>query len=277
MVKKILFITEGKNPDRNLVRSVCKFQNNIQKNPIIEYEITIYSTNIYVLYQDLIKYQFVQIVDLIREKEGEKFPYSSEDFSLIYLFFDLDMHHHTPESDFFEIKSQLESMFDTFDDETENGKLFLSYPMAEANQYFHEKFITDQSVSFYTFPIFSPVHFKDVCKSFIRKNGAIQTRMLDSFLIWNYLIDYTSHILKFLGIDIESMDASIDSKEVFINQFNKFINQPTSEVILLSAFPQYLLHVYGIQKLLEENQIKILQEGLTENVISILDTEEDIC
>ncbi len=53
--------------------------------------------------------------------------YSKDDFSAIFFFFDLDIHGRGEES-----QRQLVEMAETFNNETENGKLFISYPMVEA-------------------------------------------------------------------------------------------------------------------------------------------------
>ena len=50
--RRILFITEGKKPDKNLVKSVCNFQSNFFSHKI-DYEIVVFSTNIYSLYEKI--------------------------------------------------------------------------------------------------------------------------------------------------------------------------------------------------------------------------------
>lgn len=60
---------------------------------------------------------------------NDKFEYTSEDFSLFYL-----------------LNDSIEDMLTLFDNETENGKLFLSYPMSEVNSYDHEYFIGENRV-----------------------------------------------------------------------------------------------------------------------------------
>ena len=91
--KRILFITEGKKPEKNLVKSVCNFQSDFFSHKI-DYEIVIFSTNIYSLYEKLKENQYEQTVEHICELSDGKFEYTSEDFSLIYLFFDLDAQHY---------------------------------------------------------------------------------------------------------------------------------------------------------------------------------------
>lgn len=76
------------------------------------------------------------IVSILREnKANEKdspFPKDvrSSDFSEIYLFFDYDFQNANLTLE--EMNRQLEEMLTLFDDETDNGKLYVSYPMVES-------------------------------------------------------------------------------------------------------------------------------------------------
>ena len=195
--RRILFITEGKKPDKNLVKSVCNFQSNFFSHKI-DYEIVVFSTNIYSLYEKLKENQYEQTVEHICELSDGEFEYTSEDFSLIYLFFDLDAQHYKKDKNLEKIYNKIEEMLNLFNAETENGKLFLSYPMVEANNYFHESFINCDSINLITYPVFSDVHFKDACESFIKEHGPFQTRMKDKNQVWLNLACYTTlYIISF--------------------------------------------------------------------------------
>ena len=261
--KKILFITEGKKPDAKLVKSVCNFQSGFFSHKF-DYEIVIFSTNIYALYKKLKENQYEQTVELACEISDGEFEYTSEDFSLIYLFFDLDAQHYKEdkkdkdvEKIYNEIYNKIEEMLNLFDNATENGKLFLSYPMVEASNYFHERFINDDSINLITYPVFSELHFKDACKIFIKENGPFQIRMKDKNQIWLSLILYTTYILFHLKITSFIQEGLIDSKDIFLKQYNDFI-LPLERVLLLSAFPQYLLDFYGVKRFIDNELLQIL-------------------
>lgn len=261
--KKILFITEGKKPDAKLVKSVCNFQSGFFSHKF-DYEIVIFSTNIYALYKKLKENQYEQTVELACEISDGEFEYTSEDFSLIYLFFDLDAQHYKDdkkdkdvEKIYNEIYNKIEEMLNLFDNATENGKLFLSYPMVEASNYFHERFINDDSINLITYPVFSELHFKDACKIFIKENGPFQIRMKDKNQIWLSLILYTTYILFHLKINSFIQEGLIDSKDIFLKQYNDFI-LPLERVLLLSAFPQYLLDFYGVKRFIDNELLQIL-------------------
>lgn len=261
--KRILFITEGKKPDTKLVKSVCNFQSDFFSHKI-DYEIVIFSTNIYSLYNKLKENQYEQTVEHICELSDGEFEYTSEDFSLIYLFFDLDAQHYKEdkkdkdvEKIYNEIYNKIEEMLNLFDNATENGKLFLSYPMVEANNYFHERFINCDSINLITYPVFSDVHFKDACKIFIKENGPFQIRMKDKNQIWLSLILYTTYMLFYLKINSFIQEGAIDSKDIFLKQYNDFI-LPLERVLLLSAFPQYLLDFYGVERFIDNERLQML-------------------
>ena len=261
--KRILFITEGKKPDRKLVKSVCDFQRDFFSQKI-DYEIVIFSTNIYSLYKKLKENQYEQTVELACEMSDGEFEYTSEDFTLIYLFFDLDAQHYKEdkkdkdvEKIYNEIYNKIEEMLNLFDDATENGKLFLSYPMVEASNYFHERFINYDSINLITYPVFSELHFKDACKIFIKENGPFQIRMKDKNQTWLSLTLYTTYILFYLKINSFIQDGIIDSKDIFLKQYNDFI-LPLERVLLLSAFPQYLLDFYGVERFIDNELLQML-------------------
>ncbi|MFS9275804.1 hypothetical protein QM453_08720 [Streptococcus mitis] len=254
--KRILFITEGKKPEKNLVKSVCNFQSDFFSHKI-DYEIVIFSTNIYSLYEKLKENQYEQTVEHICELSDGEFEYTSEDFSLIYLFFDLDAQHYKEYKDLEKIYIEIEEMLNLFDNATENGKLFLSYPMVEASNYFHESFINHDSVNLVTYPVFSDVRFKDACESFIKEYGPFQTRMKDKNQVWFSLTCYTVYILFHLKINSFIQEGLIDSKDIFLKQYNDFILR-LERVLLLSAFPQYLLDFYGVKRFINNELLQTL-------------------
>ena len=91
--------------------------------------------NIYMLWKKLKADDFdTDIIEVLRESNDDireqLAGLSRDDFSEVYLFFDYDMHQTNlgKEDDADAVAQMLES----FDNETENGKLYISYPMVEA-------------------------------------------------------------------------------------------------------------------------------------------------
>lgn len=92
--------------------------------------------NIYMLWKRLNADNFeTDIIEVLREcseiAKDELKNYTRQDFQEVYLFFDLDSHQNNLKEGE-DPDAILEQMLDTFDNETENGKLYISYPMCEA-------------------------------------------------------------------------------------------------------------------------------------------------
>ena len=68
---------------------------------------------------------------------------------------------------------------------------------------------------------------------------------------------YTTYILFHLKINSFIQEGLIDSKDIFLKQYNDFI-LPFERVLLLSAFPQYLLYFYGVKNLIDDELLQKL-------------------
>ena len=93
-----------------------------------------FGNNIYELYRQLQEFDGDgDIVSILRENradlpEGVK----TSDFSEIYLFFDYDFQNENLTLE--EMNVRLREMLAMFKDETDNGKLYVSYPMVESHR-----------------------------------------------------------------------------------------------------------------------------------------------
>lgn len=130
--KLIAFIVEGESREPQFIDNMKKVF--FGKGNFMTITLPV-GENIYMLWQTLKNDDFeIDIIDIVREKSAisatQLDGHTREDFAEIYLFFDYDAHH---------IRSQdlvesdvLEEMLKTFYNETENGKLYISYPMCES-------------------------------------------------------------------------------------------------------------------------------------------------
>lgn len=130
MTSRILFILEGKKPDNSYARLL---QEKVSEKVVIKQ----YRTDIYALYSELKKDEYFDTVSMLAERDPN-FEYSESDFSQVYLFFDLDAQHdgYKPEALY-----KFRELLDFFNNETDKGKLLISYPMAEAFDYFQSDFL----------------------------------------------------------------------------------------------------------------------------------------
>jgi hypothetical protein len=132
----ILFIVEGEKRDYRFVEEMkrCFLSKGRHQVSVINLPA---SRNIYMLYEKLREDDFeTDVVELLREDVPEAraklegIPRRA--ISQVYLFFDFDPHQDNlvgGTANTFEVVAK---MLQVFDNETENGKLFVSYPMVEA-------------------------------------------------------------------------------------------------------------------------------------------------
>ena len=132
----ILMIVEGEVREINIINYVENF---FDKKDKFKYINLPARQNIYMLWKVLKEDDFqTDIIEIIREKvEGaDKIlnGISRDDISETYLFFDLDMQQKNLSSKAHSTNaiSVISEMLTSFDNETESGKLYISYPMIEA-------------------------------------------------------------------------------------------------------------------------------------------------
>ena len=91
-----------------------------------------FGNNIYELYRQLTELDGDgDIVSVLRENDAQlPAGIKSSDFSEIYLFFDYDFQN--TNLTLGQMNERLQEMLEMFDDETDNGKLYVSYPMVES-------------------------------------------------------------------------------------------------------------------------------------------------
>ncbi|MBQ9008776.1 MAG: hypothetical protein IJ088_05530 [Clostridia bacterium] len=92
--------------------------------------------NIYMLYEKMKRDSFeTDLIELIREDIAEAREaldgITRQSIDEVYLFFDFDIHQNNLTGTQNPL-AVLRTMVDFFDNETENGKLYISYPMVEA-------------------------------------------------------------------------------------------------------------------------------------------------
>lgn len=255
----ILFIFEGNKREPQLFDSIQKLFFPKDNDAIV----CSFGNNIYELYRQLEELGGDgDVVSILREKyyDKEDNPFehitASSDFSEIYLFFDYDFHNQNyPLS---ELNRQLEEMLRLFDNETENGKLYINYPMVESIRY--TKQLPDKDYWTYTVS-------RDGCKDFKRLAGEFSAyNSLDFICIparreptvaeinkaktnWDYLkiqnVCKANYICSGDNNLPETLE-SISQGHVFHNQQEKFVNGgDICKVSILNAFPLFLYEYFG--------------------------------
>ena len=238
----ILFIMEGEKEDPKLLKSLLAAYRNVldfDENSVGKEVIVSYTSNIYSLYHELENLEkdegfFADLFPIVQKKNPCLEKYSKDDFSAIYLFFDLDIHGRCEEK----TQSQLVEMAETFNNETENGKLFISYPMVEAAK------ICDKDEGLFKedrkmFPLEMCKRFKEFANNHSR--SAINA---DSKENWNCICKENYRKANWIlndkesNPDIDSLKKEMEQKDILDKEL-EFVKNEKS-VATLSAYPMWL-------------------------------------
>lgn len=234
MATKILFIFEGEKTENQITKNLTRFF--LNKNTIIE---CAYCSTIYQIYKQIVADQDLDTFTLLKERKSNQEilkEYDRDDFAEIYMFFDYDGH--DPIAD----DSKLEQLMAFFDEETERGKLYISYPMVESL-----KHIADHQ----TFK-----NLKVECKKKINYKhlvgenciGKMQDITNYSYEIWQELIEKHLHKMNYIATNEYSYPKNIITQPtIFSNQLSKYIKIDAT-VGVLNSFPVFLHDYYGNEK-----------------------------
>ncbi len=260
---KIAFIVEGTKTKPELI---SKSLNNVYfaKNQI---DLIILPTgmNIYNLFL-LMKDDDLDIITLIKEqaqklqsKKVKKFNQSLDlsslqqsDFSSVYLFFDYDAHQDNfPHN--IDRHTVIKEMLMTFNNETENGKLYISYSMVEAIKDFEE---IDSFPQRNFLLIKDGIRYKNLLSaSSSHLDFKNYTKQLWDYLITIYIIKI--HYIFNMEIDnnylLESTKKA-STLSIYMNVLKKY-DIPFSCIPILSAFPEFILDYFTINFIFENIEI----------------------
>jgi len=236
---KIAIVCEGKRPDISLLMNIS---NNYFSDSIIPVYLPIGMT-VYMLWKIMEKDDFqTDIIEVIRESSelARKALQCQmrDDFSEVYIFLDYDVHSSNQAGSNADAKDILNNMLRTFDNETENGKLYINYPMVEA---IRDLQLNDTCYRRCSTPINSLTKYKEqsslesdflsvknydkscwkiICKHAVQKANCI---IHSSFRIPTYNV----------------FSNSLGQQAIFQKQYDKFA--PDNLVPILSSMPLFLL------------------------------------
>ena len=253
----ILFVFEGRKREPNLFRAIeCLFFRDRQ------HIVCSFDNNIYELYRKLKEFDDSgDIVSILMEKysgrDDSPFPDNarSSDFSEIYLIFDYDFHNKNISLS--DMNLQISEMLEMFDNETENGKLYINYPMAEAIRY--TKRLPD--TIFYTYTVSRKqcreMSFKKLADEFSDYKSLdfltlnehrpatereISSRIENWKLLQEQNIVKANYLCTCSRLMPESKEA-VSQKEIFNAQLQDYV-LPKECVSILSAFPLFLYEYF---------------------------------
>lgn len=264
-MSNILFVFEGEKTEKIVVKSLQKHI--FKDNCVIK---CAFGANIYDLYREIEDDEDLDTFNLIKEKNAENRKildgFTRKDFAEIYLFFDYDAHASLASSiDRYGNKvkcgdSKLIEMLEVFDDESDKGKLYISYPMVEAFRHI---------VSFETFydlkvkckglncKYSSNCQTNNSCKDeprykkLVANDCIAQLNNINGYTIeiWKQIINAHLSKLNYIVNSIYEFPTKKEKQiDIFTTQLSKYIEKQCPEVAVLSAFPIFILDYYGIEK-----------------------------
>lgn len=235
MSNKILFIFEGPRKENIITNSLTKFF--VNDNTIVT---CAYCTTIYKIYADIAEDEYLDTFSLVKDIESNKDilkNFSRSDFAQIYLFFDYDGHASNASD------QKLNDLLAFFNEETEKGKLYISYPMVESLQHI----VSLDTMKTYKVAINDFVHYK----KFVSHNCNVGLKHITLYTkeIWRIIIE--NHLMRMNEVvnNIYMFPLEIiDQQTIFKSQLEKYIIIERS-VVALSAFPIFLHDYYGNEEM----------------------------
>lgn len=239
-----LFVVEGEDRDCRFVQGMtqCFFATGKYQAKVINLPA---SQNIYMLYQLLQDDDFeTDIVELLRDnvKTAGKIleGITRQDIDEVYLFFDYDIHQNNlPRVTTQTADEILESMIKTFDNETDNGKLYISYPMVEA--LYDYKTSMCESYSGCYVPIESLSDYKTIVGE-----GNPNANVRFEIEEWKEVISIFILRVQCL-FDLDEVSFYTYRKLVFPESINKketSLKNEYGKVFVLSALPEFILDYF---------------------------------
>lgn len=235
------FIVEGEVREPQIINNISKvfFSHGNFRILVLSAE-----ENIYMLWKKLKEDDFeTDIIEVLRESNDnirkQLEGLSRDDFSEVYLFFDYDTHQtNLGKADDADVVKQ---MLESFDNETENGKLYISYPMAEALRDYKPGICGDRSACFVEI-----TDMKEYKNASAARAVNLEFKKYD-YEIWKNIIDiFAMRVSCLFGsadtLEYADYSMKIDPYEVYVREENE---RHGKGVFVLSAFPEFLVDYFG--------------------------------
>ena len=242
----ILFIVEGKTAEPRLIEAMHRVYPELG-----EHIVSVYGTDIYTLYKELKKDDFLDILPLMQQRcTDEKHPIhkikSRDEVESVYLFFDYDFHNRTLSKE--KLDQRLNKMLSLFDNETDMGKLYVSYPMIEALQHTDKPELSDvcrrEDCSTYKEKV------NRDCPSTLNIIAPASNEKNPDLSLWTKIIKHNiqkAHDLCCGQYTFPKKKEDIAQGRIFECQLNRHV-EPHDRVAILSALPLFLYEYFDINK-----------------------------
>jgi len=213
-----------------------------------------FEADFHTLYKSLDQHGW-ELFPVLQERARARGDYSFDkyvrsDFGQIYLFFDYDFHNRTQTVE--ELDRQLTEMLSFFDNETEEGLMYVSYPMVEA--LFYTRQLPDPDYVNYEVA-------KASCKGFKKEAYGVccfggDPAWLHKKSSWLCLVKQNVEKAAFLCQGEAEFPVDKDiifQRAIFDAQVKKYV-VPRESVAILSAFPLFLYDYFPAERFVKESE-----------------------
>lgn len=240
----ILFIYEGKKTEPRIFNNIKNIFFSKEKIVEIGLHEDSFGGSIYDLYFSLginnpdFDISDLDIIELMKNRSDVLKEYSRDDFSEIYLFFDLDIQRSLDSC-----QMVIKKMLELFDNETENGKLYINYPMVESlkdikkcHQCNEQCFVNNAEVSNYKEHVGERSEFLD-----IRKFGIEEWEHFTQQAVKKTNCVMNGRYL--MTISYRDFIETMNQINIFGAHEEKFFTK--DKTVILNSIPLFLLEYFG--------------------------------
>lgn len=241
----IVFIVEGEKTEKQIIENIKRtfFHKEIENKHFV---LLSFKADIYQLYKKMEKDDFeTDIIELLIERQPDieetiaGLEKGKNSISQKYLFFDYDGQAYPKQGG----DDIIKDMIECFDDETEKGKIFVSYPMVEAIKDLKKQDICSRRCSV---PSKDNIKYKelvgkdsDFCDLTALTNEDWYLILESNVKKVNCIIS-SSYSIPTYKIYVDDINQS----SIFQNQIDKFIKLDNT-ISVLSSFPFFLIEYFG--------------------------------
>ena len=239
MADIVLLVFEGEKPERMIFDNMREHYFKNSPHTVVQ---ATFGSDIYQLWKKVEKDEFLDLLEEVRELNEKNrhalMGVSRSQVSQIFLFFDYDGHSNYASNE------AIESMLAHFNDESDAGKLYISYPMVEAIR--HMKRDTDFGQTTFVVEKGRDGRYKE------HVNNSTDFMHIKKFdkSHWSYIIleNYKKANLIVHGAyerpEYTRLSGSLQQERIFEGQFKNHI-EPKGQVAVLSAFPFFIIEYFG--------------------------------
>jgi len=235
MAETILFVFEGERAEPRLFRLIQPHFFPKEKHPIIH---LCFGGEIYQLLEQLRNDPYLDLVELLKERDlgfNLSPEINRESISQIFLFFDHDGHSSLANDE------DLASALELFNEETEMGKLYISYPMIESirdvAEGFEERTVSLDALSSYK-------------QEVNNRNSRLHLKKLNKKEWLDLFKQHLKKGNKLLHQNFEFTTSAPSQTELLLAQIETFF--PQEKIAVLSGIPFFIFEYFGTKLFTEE-------------------------